>query len=309
MPLKLSKGGPRFAMPKPRCVVAPLAAIGARSLLTGLALALAMSAGAPARAEDPPPPDKSGFTLFNPTPDADLRSFATDRPPKANGPYTVDAGRFQYETDIAVYSDSVVGGIRTEGWTLFDPTLKVGLTDTTDFELQVTPYQSVRTNGAGTVSGVGDTYAKIKFNLLGDDRGDVAAALMPYVKIPTARTGLGNGDIEGGLVGPVSINAPKGFVVVVMPQFDWLKDTSGGGYHGAVDVLVNVSHPLDKVWTLYTEMFTTQSFQMHDRPVYTFDTGLAYLLTPTVQLDFGSNLSLNKVTPQTQIYTGVSQRF
>jgi hypothetical protein len=40
---------------------------------------------------------------LNPTPDADLRSFNTDRPPKANGPYTVDAGHFQYETDIAVF--------------------------------------------------------------------------------------------------------------------------------------------------------------------------------------------------------------
>jgi hypothetical protein len=289
-----------------------MAVIAGRPLLAAVVLSITALAASPAGAEDAPPVDKSGFTLFNPTPDADLRSFETDRPPKANGPYTIDAGRFQYETDIAVYSEGTTGGVKTVAWTLFDPTLKLGLTSTTDFELQVTPYQSVRTSsaaGAAALSGVGDTYAKIKVNLLGDDRGDVAAALMPYVKIPTARMGLGNGDVEGGLVGPVSITAPKGFVVVVMPQFDWLKDASGGGYHGAVDFLVNVSHPLDKVWTLYTEMFTTQSFQMHDRPIYTFDTGLAYTLTPTMQLDVGSNLSLNKVTPQTQIYTGVSQRF
>lgn len=49
-------------------------------------------------------PDKSACTLFRPTPDADLSGFSTDRPPKANSPYTVDAGHFQYETDIAVYS-------------------------------------------------------------------------------------------------------------------------------------------------------------------------------------------------------------
>jgi hypothetical protein len=48
-------------------------------------------------------PDKSDYSLFNPTPEADLRSFSTDRPPKANSPYTVDAGHFQYETDIAVF--------------------------------------------------------------------------------------------------------------------------------------------------------------------------------------------------------------
>jgi hypothetical protein len=40
-------------------------------------------------------PDKSDSTLFNPTPDADLRSFSTDRPPKAHSRYTIDAGHLQ----------------------------------------------------------------------------------------------------------------------------------------------------------------------------------------------------------------------
>ena len=34
-------------------------------------------------------PDKSGFTLFRPTPDALLRELATDRPDKTENPYTV----------------------------------------------------------------------------------------------------------------------------------------------------------------------------------------------------------------------------
>src|ERR1039458_1138166 len=73
-------------------------------------------------------PDKSDYTLFNPTPDADLRSFNTDRPPKANSPYTVDAGHFQYETDITVFGYGNTDGVKTQDWTVFDPTLKLGLT-------------------------------------------------------------------------------------------------------------------------------------------------------------------------------------
>jgi hypothetical protein len=37
-------------------------------------------------------PDKSQYTLFDPVPDSLMRDFSTDRPPKANVPYTVDAG-------------------------------------------------------------------------------------------------------------------------------------------------------------------------------------------------------------------------
>ena len=96
-------------------------------------------------------------SLFNPTPDADLRSFNTDRPPKANSPYTVDAGHFLYETDVA---------------------------------LQITPYESVVTKSAASttsVAGFGDTFARLKINVLGDDYGAVAVALLPYVKLPTRK--------------------------------------------------------------------------------------------------------------------------
>ncbi len=68
-------------------------------------------------------PDKSDYTLFNPTPDVDLRGFSTDRPPKAKSPYTVDAGHFQYETDIVVYGHGSTDGVKTQDWTVLDPTL------------------------------------------------------------------------------------------------------------------------------------------------------------------------------------------
>jgi hypothetical protein len=100
-------------------------------------LALVLSAFAVRVLADDEAPDKSAYTLFNPTPDDDLRSFNTDRPPKANSPHTVDAGHFQYETDIAVFGYGNTDGVKTEDWTVVDPTLKLGLTNTIDAELQV----------------------------------------------------------------------------------------------------------------------------------------------------------------------------
>ena len=278
-----------------------------------LTLLLAASV-VPSLADDATPtPDKSGYTLFDPTPEADLRSFNTDRPPKANSPYTVDAGHFQYETDLAVFGYGNTDGVQTRDWTVFDPTLKLGLTNTIDAELQVTPYESAvtQTGAAATtrLAGVGDTFARLKINLLGDDGGAVALALLPYVKLPTARAGLGNGKVEGGVILPVSFSAPGGFTVIVMPEGDYLKDSAQSGYHGAFDFLVNVSHPLDKRWTVYSEIFTTQSLQTGERPIYTLDAALTCALTATLQLDLGGNFSLNGVAPRAQLYTGLSQRF
>jgi hypothetical protein len=272
---------------------------------------------APALAQDATP-GKSGYTLFNPTPDADLRAFSTDRPPKANSPYTVDAGHFQYETDLVVFGKGEAGSVKTQDWTVLDPTLKVGVNNTIDAELQITPYESVRTTGAsaatgganaGSLSGIGDTYARLKWNVLGDDRGDVAVALLPYIKLPTAHAGLGNDRVECGLIVPISVSAPGGFTVIVMPEGDYLKDSSDSGYHGAFDILVNVSHALDARWTVYTEAFTSRTFSAHNQPVYTLDEALTFAITPNLQLDFGGNFSLNAVAPRVQLYTGLSQRF
>jgi hypothetical protein len=261
---------------------------------------------------DDAPEDKSDYTLFDPTPADDLRSFNTDRPPKANSPYTVDAGHFQYETDIAVYGYSDTGGVRTQDWTVFDPTLKLGLTNTIDAELQITPYESVTVkSGAITtrLSGLGDTFARLKINVLGDDHGAVALALLPYLKLPTAQSGLGNGRVEGGMILPVSLTAPGGFTVIVMPEGDYLKDGADSGYHDVADFLVNVSHALDPRWTWYAELFTSHSFQAQERPQYTLDGALTCALKPNLQLDFGGNFSLNDVGPRVQLYAGLSQRF
>ena len=75
-----------------------LAGIGVSPVcMTSAAAQPAAPLGAPA---SPPAADKSDYTLFDPTPNAALRTFSPDRPTKSNGPITVDAGRFQYETDL-----------------------------------------------------------------------------------------------------------------------------------------------------------------------------------------------------------------
>ena len=55
-------------------------------------------------AENPPLPDKSHYTVLNPTPDTELRELSADRPDKTDSPLTVDAGHFQLEIDFGGFS-------------------------------------------------------------------------------------------------------------------------------------------------------------------------------------------------------------
>ncbi len=181
-------------------------------------------------------PDKDQYWLLNPVPEDQMRSFSTDRPTKSNVPYTVDAGHFQYETDLVNFTHQVSGTTRTDSLFVPNPTFKVGVTNNADVEVNV-PLVGERTyTAAGGPStslwGIGDTYLRSKVNLRGNDGGDTAAAIIPYVKAPSAPIGIGDGAVEGGLIGPVAFSLPNSFMLLLVPEIDVLKDSLDKGYHG-----------------------------------------------------------------------------
>lgn len=262
--------------------------------------------GVPRVDPTPPAPDKSGYTLFNPTPESALRGFSTDRPTKSNSPITVDAGRVQYETDFLTYTHSNVGGVSTRLFTAFDPVVKLGLTNRVDVELQFTGYNWL--NSPGNARGAGDVYLRAKVNLFGNE-GGAAMALIPYVKFPTASRSIGNGNYEGGVIAPISYPLPWDFTLLVMPEVDVLKNANDTGSHFNFTQLINISHPIGKKLTVYGELYSALGTDKRTPPVYTFDAAIAWAVTDTLQLDVGANIGLNRNAPNLQVYTGIAQRF
>jgi hypothetical protein len=288
-----------------------------QQLIAALVALGVMAAGA-ARADPPapPPPDKSGFNLFNPTPVADFRGFCTDRPTKSTGLCTVDAGVWQVESDVFNYTYDSAGGVTTTTELFTNPTLKLGVTNTLDLEVNIAPYEqvSVRDHGmTSTASGVGDLFLRAKWALAGDDGGSFGLALVPFVKVPTAPRSIGNGAVEGGLVVPIQFTLPDNLQVLFDPEVDALADAVGSGRHANVIDLVSLSYPVSKAVTLSAELWGDANFDPTTGTVTqaSFDLGAAWIpaKAPNFQLDGGVNLGLNSATPGVQAYVGVSHRF
>jgi hypothetical protein len=259
-------------------------------------------------------PDKNQYWLLNPVPTDQMRSFNTDRPTKSNVPYTVDAGHFQYETDLVNFTHQVTGSVHTNTIFVPNPTFKVGVTNNADLEVNV-PIAGVQTfssspGPSSTIWGIGDTFVRAKVNLWGNDGGSSAAALIPYVKAPSAPLGIGNGAEEEGLIAPVAFSLPNNFTLLLVPEIDALKDSADDGRHTNFIFDVNLSREVIKNVTAYVEFWA----DYNDDPVIkatelSFDTALAWTIFSNVQLDVGANFGLNSVTPAIQIYAGLSQRF
>ena len=260
-------------------------------------------------------PDKSGYSLLNPTPDDLLRELSSDRPTKSAGPITVDAGRIQIESDFANYTTSNVAGVKTRTFQTLDPVLKLGVTNWADVELQLNGFQStVMGDGMGSVTrsrGFGDVFLRSKINFIGNDGGDVAFAAIPYVKLPSRLELVSNGVVEAGIVLPLQLKLPFDFALTLMTEFDALKNANDSRRHANFVNLINLSHevPGIKGLTAYAEFYSSISAEKASPDMYTADFAVSYLVSKQMQLDAGINFGLNRDAPKLQAYSGVSYRF
>lgn len=270
-----------------------------------------------ALADDATIADKSQYTLFNPVPTDQMRSFATDRPTKSDTPYTVDAGHIQYEADLLnwTYDRNSSSDTTTSNLVVGDPAFKLGLTQNTDLEVALSPininHSTLRvTNTKNTSFGFGDIYTKVKFNLFGNDSGEYALALVPYVKAPTADQHIGNKHWEGGGYAPFIIALPNDWTMNITSEVDILENAALDGTHSNYQNLINFSHSIfaDNI-TGYVEFWSDVDNDVNTPTQYTLDLATSWLVKDNLQLDAGINIGLNKASNDLQPYIGISQRF
>jgi hypothetical protein len=262
--------------------------------------------------------DKSRYHLFNPTPRDAMREPSTDRPDKTESAYTVDAGHFQIEADLISYAHDrdKSGGNRvtTDSYAVAPVNLKAGLCNRVDLQLMLDTYTHVRVKdrNAGTVrkqSGFGDITTRVKINLWGNDAGQTAMAVMPFVKFPSNQDDLGNDSVEGGVILPLAVALPGGWGMGVMTEFDVLRDADDDGYHASFINCITFAHDIYGNLGGFIEFFSEVSSEKDAEWVGTVDLGLTYGLTADIQLDGGVYIGVTDAADDVNPFVGVSFRF
>lgn len=259
------------------------------------------------------PPDKSRYTLFNPTPRSLMREMSTDRPDKTESAYSVDAGHFQFEMDLVSYARDR-GDSHTDAWSIAPVNLKLGLLNNVDLQVVLEPWSSVRVTDPASgvedeMSGFGDVTTRLKVNLWGNDGGKTALAMMPFAVFPTARDDLGVSGLEGGIIFPLAIELPAGWGMGLMTEVDFLRNDTGGSYHAAFVNTITVSHGIAGNLSGYVEFFSEVSTEDGSRWIGTADAGLTYQLTEDIQLDGGINIGVTESADDVNPFLGLSWRF
>jgi len=259
-----------------------------------------------------PAPDKSQYTLFNPTPIDLRRPYNTDRPSKTDSPFTIDAGVFQIESDVANWQLDYENGVRTRTWIIPGNTnFKLGLTNWMDFQIVPQFYVNTRTSGPGfgkpvEHDGFGDTTVRLKINLLGNDGGKLVIGFLSSLKIPTNTGNTGNHVWEPGFGLPVNYSLLWGFTLFAQTRIDILDKSRSSNMQVQWQNPIGLSRTIVGNLSGYVEFYDAVSSGPW---VGTLDTGLIYQVTLNFSVDVDSFFGLTRSAPDYNVFTGFGCRF
>ncbi|WP_052045871.1 transporter [Candidatus Paracaedibacter symbiosus] len=261
--------------------------------------------------------DKSKYSLFCPVPDKMLKEMATDRPDKTESPFTIDAGHYQLEFDMATYTydTNKHNNTRTHSYTIFAPNLRVGLTSNLEVDLIATAFNSIKTKDTFTAEttrnqGIDDTLIRFSYNFWGNEgESTTAFGIIPYVKIPTNQDHLGNKSYDGGILLPFNIKFTETLGLGLMTEVDYMR---GNNVHKHVFKFANMgslSWDFSETFGTFFEIYTERSTEQDSRWIATFDTGLIITFTENWQMDMGVYFGLTPEADDVTPFIGMSIRF
>jgi hypothetical protein len=235
-----------------------------------------------------------------------VRPLATDRPDRTESPFSVPKGWLQVESDLISHGELDNGELTLTGTSILSLNVKYGITPAVDLQLLFTPWVRLHEVSPGvddTREGTGQAGLRAKINLTGNDSGDVAAALLPFVVIPTRGDAILDAATYG-IVTPVAVDlgddrgVSSMFGVSRVENDDWWVLGS-----------ISFATPITERFAGFLEMYVARAgFAADALEDVTGDVGFTFVPSPDWQLDAGVYYGLTGPTEDWRVFAGASTR-
>ena len=240
--------------------------------------------------------EKSTYTLFQPTPSSEMREMNTDRIGQTSSAQSVNAGHFQLEADVANYgfkkSKANNGAsVETRSIRVAPLQIRAGLTETLEMQVALDTYvnREISVAGAsGTTSGMGDLRTGFKGTLASSENGrDFAIAVMPSIKWPTNRGGLGVIRSKAGL--PSRCNRSRYLESGRPTCADYNRNLSSTSRHAELTTALSVGRGINDEIDASAGISSLKSYEKGGQWMASLNAGAGYSFSKDFRMDAGAN--------------------
>lgn len=236
-------------------------------------------------------------------------ALITDRPDAAEASQTVGKNRFQVETSFA-YGHDRDAGVATHTYG-FPTLLRFGMIDPLEIRLEGELVSIQTQTGASTERGLPDIAVGLKFHTL-ENRGWVPSlGFLAHVVLPTGRDAFSSHAVEPIAKVLADWELPANFSLGTNVGADLPARDAAGDKYLRFLYATAVNHPtpfLREQLRVFVELTGAVPLRDGKAMEHTFDTGLALLATPDIQLDTFIRVGLTDAAPGFQTGVGFSWR-
>jgi hypothetical protein len=234
---------------------------------------------------------------------ADDRLFKVepDRPDISNSTHTAPVRALQAELGLE-YARS--HNDTTERRLALQTTLRTGLTDRLEARLDGEPL--VRLKEDSDDVGLGDIAVGVKARIFEPPAGQgwPALGVQPFVKLPTARTPIGSGRLDAGVLALADQDLSWELQLTVNAGLVAVGQRHGILLQGLASA--SLSREFWGRWSPFLEGFFASREEREGHDTVGLDAGVIYRVTRRVALDAAAEVTLNRHRPDYALRTGVS---
>ncbi|MFD2365523.1 transporter [Pseudoduganella sp. GCM10020061] len=237
--------------------------------------------------------------------------IVTDRPDYVESSNVVGAGRFQFETSVA-YERFGDKGFKATAWST--PTLlRLGVSDTVELRLETDGRVRAKAwaPGAGSVrsSGFADTAIGLKWHTADGEGGSPSIGWLLHADLDSGSSELRGSGIRPSLRVVAEWELPHGMSFGVMPGVSYEKNDDGDRYvNGSLGIVLGKA--LTERLRGFAEIAAPAiASSRNGGSEVSLNGGVAYLLTPLVQVDTAVSRGLNSRTADASWTFGLSMKF
>jgi len=232
----------------------------------------------------------------------------TDRPSVSTSTVTVPPGGLQIESGVE-YTRSRLSHGQNEQQFLVDVLLRAGITSRLEARLDMNPL--VWLKDADTNIGFGDLTLSVKYRFFDSPEGSrwPSLGVLPFVKLPTARSPIGSERVDFGCTALATFDLPWQLSLDANVGLAGLGQSQGAAFLLQETVSASLNRQISARWAMYGELFYASPSERGSRDVVGFDTGVQFLVLPRVVLDMAAQVARGTPGPDFAIRAGLSVRF